>query len=186
MDFLTKQHQIFLLKLARQRIADYFGLTNSAKLEDPEENIFKKKRGVFVTLHLDGHLRGCLGYLRGVNNLLADVGELSLAAAFEDSRFRPLSPEEYPQIDIELSVLTPFQLVSDPQEIIIGKDGLIITQDHNSGLLLPQVASENNWDVKTFLEQTCYKAGLNLDAWQKPQIKIEKFQAQVFGEKDLD
>ena len=110
---------------------------------------------------------------------------MAKASAFKDPRFQPLRKEEYDQIDIEISVLSPIEPVGDVKEIKVGRDGLIISRGFSSGLLLPQVPVEQGWDLDMFLQNTCYKAGLPGNAWQMKGTKIEKFSAQVFGEKEL-
>jgi len=137
-------------------------------------------RGVFTTLHLRGELRGCVGYVLPVISLYHAVAETARAAAFEDTRFYPVTLQEAPALQIELSVLTPPQAIV-PEAVEVGRHGLLIGMAGRRGLLLPQVAMEHHWDRQTFLEQTCRKAGLPTDAWQKGAT-IEAFTAEVFGE----
>ncbi len=186
MNELTREQKIMLLKLARETIQN--SLNN--KIEDPgrddfTDNIFKTKCGAFVTLHIKGNLRGCIGYIEGIKNIPDTIVDMAKASAFRDPRFSPLTRKEYENIDIEISVLSPIEEVKGTSDIVIGRDGIIISSGRRSGLLLPQVATENNWDLLQFLEHTCYKAGLPPDAWKWKDTKIEKFSAQVFGEKDL-
>ena len=136
--------------------------------------------GAFVTLTIDGRLRGCIGNIVGVKPLINTVAEMTRAAALEDPRFSPVKPYELKDIDFEISVLTPIKQVKDINEIVVGRDGIIISRGGYRGLLLPQVATEYNWDRKTFLEQTCVKAGLPRDAWKDPNTIIEYFSAEVF------
>lgn len=138
-------------------------------------------RGVFVSLYLHGQLRGCVGFVFPTNPVYRAVAEAARAAAFEDTRFRPVTREEAPDLEIELSILSPPQPIA-AEEVEIGRHGLLISMHGRRGLLLPQVAKEHNWDRVTFLEQTCRKAGLPMDAWQKG-ARIEAFTAEVFGEK---
>jgi AmmeMemoRadiSam system protein A len=105
---------------------------------------------------------------------------MAQAAAFRDPRFTPVTPDELDYLEIELSVLTPFRQVQDPEHIVVGRDGLLVTRGSHSGLLLPQVASERDWDRLTFLQETCRKAGLSPDAWQDEQTTIYAFSADVF------
>lgn len=181
---LTKSQQEKLLMLARNTIAE--SLKTAGKREDLDfsDDIFREKCGAFVTLHIRGRLRGCIGYIQGVKPIPDTIKDMALASAFKDPRFPPLRAEEYGTIDIEISVLSPIEPVSDVKEIVVGRDGLIISRGFNSGLLLPQVPTEQGWDLDTFLTQTCYKAGLPGTAWQQKGTKIEKFSAQVFGEKE--
>lgn len=185
MEELTKDQQIKLLQHARNTIADALSIETSPDVLMFDDVIFNNKCGAFVTLHERGNLRGCIGYIAGVKPIPDTIHDMALSSAFKDPRFRPLSKNEYEEIDIEISVLTPIEEVRDVSEIIVGRDGIIISRGMNQGLLLPQVATEQGWDLNTFLEHTCYKAGLPADAWKMPGTKIEKFSAQVFGEKEL-
>jgi len=139
-------------------------------------------RGVFTTLYLNGNLRGCVGYAQPVAPLHRAVSETARAAAFEDSRFLPVSVEEAPRLRVSLSVLSPL-VPLHPDLIEVGHHGLVISLGTHRGLLLPQVAVEHDWDRETFLEQTCLKAGLPPDAWQKGAT-LEAFTAEIFGEKN--
>lgn len=110
------------------------------------------------------------------------VEEVARKAAFGDPRFEPMAPGELPRVQIEVSVLTPMRRITSPEEITIGKDGLIIQCRGHRGLLLPQVATEYGWDVEEFLENTCRKAGLPVGAWRDPGAELEAFSAEVFSE----
>jgi AmmeMemoRadiSam system protein A len=153
-----------------------------AKLPDvqPTTEKLKEKRGAFVCIHKQGMLRGCIGSLQPDSPLYEQVKEMALAAAFRDPRFTPLKAEELPFLEVEISVLTPFSEIHGPDEIEIGKHGLMVTNRHRSGLLLPQVASDRNWGPVTFLEETCGKAGLPKDAWKHEDTVIHVFSADVF------
>lgn len=142
--------------------------------------VLKAPCGAFVTLTKQGELRGCIGYLSASAPLADTVREVAVAAAFEDSRFSPVTPAEWPGIDVEISVLTPMAPVSNISSIRPGVHGLYIRKGFRSGLLLPQVATDHGWDAKTFLEQTCRKAGLPRDAWKEKGAEIYCFTAQVF------
>jgi uncharacterized protein len=137
-------------------------------------------RGVFTSLYLRGELRGCVGYVLPVNPVYRAVAETARAAAFEDERFPPVTREQAPHLEVELSILSPPQPIS-PDAIEIGRHGVLITMAGQRGLLLPQVPVEHNWNSVTFLEQTCRKAGLPLDAWKKGAT-VEAFTAEVFGD----
>ncbi|MEP6644499.1 MAG: AmmeMemoRadiSam system protein A [Acidobacteriaceae bacterium] len=139
-------------------------------------------RGVFTTVYVDGSLRGCVGNIAPKNSLYEAVIETARSAAFEDSRFPPLSREEAAKIEITLSVLSPLELI-DTEKIEVGKHGLLVSQGSHRGLLLPQVASEQGWDRLTFLEHACRKAGLPVDAW-KTGVRIEAFTAEVFADRE--
>jgi AmmeMemoRadiSam system protein A len=178
---LSREEKHFLLKLAKETIK-----ANLEKKPLPAPPYFtenlKTKSGAFVTLKANGNLRGCIGWVLDFKPLQDAVQELSLSAAFHDPRFQPLNCEEYNSIELEISVLTPPEMVLDIEKINVGSDGLIIKNGLNEGLLLPQVATEYGWDRTTFLEQTCHKAGLPLRAYLNPKTEIKKFTAIVFSE----
>ncbi len=137
-------------------------------------------RGAFVTLEKNRQLRGCIGFIEAVKPLHETVREMAEAAAFRDPRFPALRQEEWPQIQIEISVLTPLRQIRDVEEIRVGVHGLYVIQGSHRGLLLPQVATDYGWDRETFLAHTCTKAGLPKDAWKDPQTRIYVFGADVF------
>jgi len=155
---------------------------DGTKLPDdiPTSKILLEKRGAFVTLKINGQLRGCIGLIRAAKPLYEAVREMALAAAFDDPRFPPLTKAEFASIEVEISVLTPLARVHDIDEIEVGRDGLMIRLDFHSGLLLPQVATEQGWDRKTFLEQTCLKAGLPKNSYKEKNAEIYRFSADVF------
>lgn len=139
-------------------------------------------RGAFVTIERDHRLRGCIGYTQPVGSLAETVQQAAVGAALHDPRFKPVEPSELDHLDLEISVLSPPLPVTDPSRIQVGTHGLIIRKGRLSGLLLPQVATEYGWDRRTFLEETCRKAGLPPTAWQDPDVKIYLFTAEVFTE----
>jgi AmmeMemoRadiSam system protein A len=139
-----------------------------------------EKFGAFVSIHKRGMLRGCIGCLTAEDALHKTVEEMAEAAAFRDPRFTPVQTEELPHLDLEISVLTPFVEIEDTEDIQVGVHGIMIRKGNYSGLLLPQVAAERNWDTITFLEETCRKAGLSKNAWQDKETKIYVFSADVF------
>ncbi len=140
-----------------------------------------EKRGAFVTLTEEGRLRGCIGHIRGIEPLYITVSSMAVAAALEDPRFDRVAPAELDDLEIEISVLTPFEKIKDPSEIVVGTHGLYIEKGYNHGLLLPQVAADYGWDRYEFLDQTCRKAGLPAGAW-KEGATIYIFSAQIFSE----
>jgi MEMO1 family protein len=140
----------------------------------------REPRGAFVTLEKNHQLRGCIGFIEAVKPLHETIREMAQAAAFRDPRFPPLRKEEWPQVEVEISVLTPMRRIQDVSEIQVGTHGLMIVRGPYRGLLLPQVATDYGWDPKTFLEHTCTKAGLPTDAWKDPDAKIYVFSADVF------
>jgi len=141
--------------------------------------------GAFVTLHLLGELRGCIGYIEPRFALRETVEEVAQKAAMEDPRFPPLTPEEFERVEIEISVLSPLRRVSDVSEIVVGTHGLVIDAGYTRGLLLPQVATEWGWGREQFLSQTCRKAGLQADAWKQKKVTIYSFTSAVFSEAEL-
>jgi AmmeMemoRadiSam system protein A len=148
---------------------------------DPPTAHLAEPRGAFTSLYLSGQLRGCVGYVLAVSPVYRAVADTARAAAFEDVRFRPVTLPEAPHLEIELSILSEPQPIP-PEAIEIGRHGLLVSRAGRRGLLLPQVSTEHHWDRATFLEQTCRKAGLPLDAWKNGAM-IEAFTAEVFGEK---
>lgn len=152
------------------------------KDNDPVEltDRLKEKCGAFVTIKNRGSLRGCIGYIRGYLPLHETVKDMALQAAFHDPRFEPVRKDEWPDINIEISVLTPMRKIEDINEIEVGIHGIYIEKGMYSGLLLPQVATEQKWDRIAFLEYTCFKAGLPKDAWKSKDIDIFIFSAEVF------
>jgi AmmeMemoRadiSam system protein A len=140
----------------------------------------KQPRGAFTTLHLDGQLRGCVGYVVAEKPLIQTVAETAIAAAFHDPRFPSVTSAEAPRLKLEISVLSLPKPIR-PEAIVPGRHGLIVSLGPRRGLLLPQVATEHDWDAQTFLAQTCVKACLPPDAWKRGAT-IEAFTAEVFGE----
>jgi len=178
----------FLVKFARRTIEESFrGVKEESKEKIPEK--FFEKSGVFVTLETypSHELRGCIGFPEPVFPLIEGVKKAALYAAFEDPRFYPLREDELNKITVEVTILTPPELIkSRPEDyenhIEIGRDGLIVRKGFYSGLLLPQVPVEWKWDKKEFLEETCIKAGLNRKAYLDPETKVYKFQGIIFTE----
>ena len=179
---LTADEKQILLKLARDTIEQY--LASNLRLNPPSPSGgLAQTAGAFVTLHKRGSLRGCIGNLVGRGALVETIRDMAIAAATEDPRFRKVTLEEMEDIDIEISVLTPFKRIKDVSEITVGEHGLFIRKGMYQGILLPQVAKEYKWDRNTFLGHACLKAGLPQDAWKNPDTIIETFSAEVFGEK---
>jgi uncharacterized protein len=180
---LTTPQRNRLLTIAREAIeANVAGRRQNLpgkKDLDPE---LIRPRGCFVTLHEHGDLRGCIGTIQATLPLYQAVYYNAISAAIRDPRFPPLRPHELPAIDLEISVMSPLETVTDVNDIEVGRDGLIISMGRNAGLLLPQVATEYGWNRESFLAQTCRKAGLSQDAWRSPQCRIERFSAEVFSE----
>jgi len=178
---LTRQEKDLLLKIARKSIEA--GLARGG-MPPPEieSDTLKEKMGAFVTLKKQGRLRGCIGFIEGRKPLYETVEEMAQAAAFRDPRFLPVGEDELKYLDIEISVLTPLRQIRDVDEIEVGRHGIYLVKGLHSGLLLPQVAAEYNWDRTTFLKETCTKAGLPEDAWKDTDTQIFIFSAHVFSE----
>lgn len=168
-----------LKALAREAVAA--AASGAALPLPPEEGLLSETRAVFVSLHGPGHsLRGCIGNVRPILPLGAAVVSMAAAAATRDPRFGPVRPEELDELEVELSVLSPFLPVSELTEVEPGRHGLIVRGRGRSGLLLPQVAVELGWDAAGFLAATCRKAGLPETAWQDEDVQVERFEAEVF------
>jgi len=161
---------------------------------EPFPPIFDERRGVFVTLsaHPSDRLRGCIGYPLPVYPLRAAIPRVAVSAAFDDPRFPPVSRDELAHLRVEVSVLTVPERILDREPearvaaVRVGTDGLILEADGESGLLLPQVAVEEGWTSRQFLEATCEKAGLPLGTWRRINASLYRFQAEVFGEVSPD
>jgi AmmeMemoRadiSam system protein A len=176
----SPEERALLLRLAHESIASAIE-QREISLTPPSPHL-AEPRGVFTTLYYLGELRGCVGFTLAVASLYRAVAETAQAAAFDDTRFPPLTRDELPETEISLSVLSPLRPIR-PEEIEVGRHGLLISLGGRRGLLLPQVPVEHGWDRITFLEQTCHKAGLPANAWQSG-ASIEAFSAEVFGDKD--
>lgn len=149
--------------------------------EVPVSGPLAEERGAFVTLTKDGALRGCIGRVVANDALVRVVAEMAKAAALDDPRFAPLAGEELERISIEISAMSPVRAIDGPDDVVVGRDGLIIRSGSRGGLLLPQVAGEQGWDAVRFLEETCRKAGLDRTAWREG-ARIEAFHAEVWSE----
>ena len=176
------EERALLLQLAHDSILA--ALENREISMDPPSPHLAEPRGPFTTLCWHNDLRGCVGYVFPVSSVYRAVAETARAAAFDDSRFRPVTLEEAPNLEISLSILSSLKLIR-PEEVEVGRHGLLVSMAGQRGLLLPQVPLEHEWDRITFLEQTCRKAGLPPDAWQKGAT-LEAFTAEVFGDKDVN
>ncbi|SEM00246.1 hypothetical protein SAMN04489760_10293 [Syntrophus gentianae] len=182
---LTAEDRKALLEIVRSTIEAKLqkeGVSPKEQEKNQISSVLQEKRGVFVTLKKRGQLRGCIGYIQAFKPLNQAVREMALAAAFHDPRFLPLKGDELGDLSIEISVLSPLKKIESPEEIEIGKHGLYIMLGNCSGLLLPQVATEYDWDALTFLEETCYKAGLPYDAWKNEHAAIFIFSAEIIEE----
>lgn len=176
----SAQERALLLRVAHESIQA--ALEERQIPVDPPCPHLGEGRGVFTTLYLHGELRGCVGYVFPVIPLYQAVAETARSAAFDDTRFYPLTAAEAPDLQVSLSILSPLRPVR-PEDVEVGRHGLMISLAGNRGLLLPQVPVEHRWDRIVFLEQTCRKAGLPLDAWK--DAVVEAFTAEIFGDQDL-
>jgi len=179
-NLLNKNQQEFLLELARRAIQHYLEKGEHLKTETGDQ-VLLEKRGAFVTLKKNDELRGCIGYPLPYKTLYETIIDVAVSAATQDFRFEPLTLEELPEMKIEISVLTLPEPIKDVKEIELGKHGIIVSKGSSKGLLLPQVPVEWDWDLETYLEHGCLKAGIAEDEWKK-EAKIEVFSAQVFSE----
>ena len=152
---------------------------------DPDAPGLSSPGAAFVTLHVGGALRGCIGTSERRRSLWRVVGEMASAAATRDPRFPPIEVTDLPAMTVEISVLSPDLVIHRPEEIEIGRHGLDIRRGGARGLLLPQVALEHGLDRETFLAATCRKAGLPADAWHDQATEIRVFEAEVFGDDEL-
>jgi AmmeMemoRadiSam system protein A len=180
--FLSEEEKRLLIQTAREAIQSRLEKRSPQYPEATQR--LQTKCGAFVTLNHRGKLRGCIGYVVARAPLIETVREVAQSAAFQDPRFAPLAKSEFPDISVEISVLSPLEPVSSVEAIEVGVHGIMIHKGFHSGLLLPQVATEYGWDRETFLTHTCYKAGLPGDCWRSKDARIEVFSAVVFGEDD--
>lgn len=178
---LTDDEKRELLRIARATLREYF---HSGRIPPgkPHRDSLTAPAGVFVSLHGEGALRGCIGTQQETTPLYRAVQEMAIAAAVRDPRFEPVSEGELDDIDIEISVLCQHEPLGDPGAIEIGVHGLAIEHTGRRGLLLPQVAAGNRWTAAEFLEHVCVKAGLGREAWNEPGARVQRFTAQVFSD----
>lgn len=182
---LTDEERRWLLRLARSTIKAKLE-ENPLPYESPGPGPLLEPRGAFVTLTCGEELRGCIGHVVGSESLWLSVRSNALNAAFHDPRFPPVDAAELPVLTIEISALTPLWVVSDPTEILVGRDGLIIERGQFRGLLLPQVADRYGWTPEEFLDQTCRKAGMSPGSWRDREAVISAFSAEVFEESQFE
>jgi AmmeMemoRadiSam system protein A len=178
LDEFSSEERGLLLRLAHQAISANLDQTGISLV--PPSPHLAEPRGAFTTLFYRGDLRGCVGYVIPVTSLYRTVAESARGAAFDDSRFPPVTRDQAPELRVSLSVLSPLYPLQ-PEQVEIGRHGLLISRGYSRGLLLPQVPLEHGWDRIAFLEQTCRKAGLPPNAWQTG-AKLEAFTAEVFAD----
>lgn len=182
MSSLADHQKKLLLGIARKSIVA--AAEGRPALENLSGGELRKPGGAFVTLHLGSRLRGCIGQLPGEEPLIEVVARCARLAALEDPRFMPVTVEEVPGLEIEISVLSEPADIA-PQDIVPGRDGLLVSRGWERGVLLPQVATQFGWNALRFLEETCVKAGLSPHAWKEPGTRIQAFTAEVFSEAEL-
>lgn len=178
-DMFSKIQQQELLGLARKSIESRI---TKEPLIYPNDMNYHLQRGLFVTIHKSGELRGCIGYIKGYKDLIPSIVEMAQSAAFNDPRFNPVKQDELKDITLEISILSDMIAVKDVHEIEIGRDGLFLNHPYGSGLLLPQVPVEWKWDLPTYLQQICYKAGLPAGSWKDDKAELYRFTAFIFSE----
>jgi AmmeMemoRadiSam system protein A len=169
-----------MLALARDAIEKF--VISSYEINPPADDFLQEPGAAFVTLKKNEELRGCIGCTEPKLPLGKTIVGCAISAATRDPRFPPVSAIEVPRLQLEISVLSPFRKITNPEEIEVGVHGILLSFGYFRGLLLPQVAVEQGWDRDTFLKFTCRKAGLPADAYKSPNAQIEIFSAEVFGE----
>jgi AmmeMemoRadiSam system protein A len=179
---LTAGERAELLRVARQSLEEHFA-GRGPLLPEPTTPTLGEHRGAFVTLHeaREGDLRGCVGMMRAEESLVRTVARMAVSAAVEDGRFAPVTARELPQLQVEISALGPL-LPIRPEDVEVGRHGLLVSHRGRRGVLLPQVPVEHEWDRETFLDHTCMKAGLAPEAWREEGVELLGFTAEVFGE----
>lgn len=176
---LSEDDRHALLEFARQCVQA--AVTRTTNPLVPSATVLDRRCGIFVTLHVRDKLRGCIGVIEADESLRASIPHCAASAALHDPRFTPMRAEELPDLQIEISLLSPPAPIR-PEEIEIGRHGLIVAKDRHRGLLLPQVAVEHSLDREEFLAETCRKAGLSRDAWKSGPLQIMGFTCEVFSD----
>ncbi|MCX5848585.1 MAG: AmmeMemoRadiSam system protein A, partial [Deltaproteobacteria bacterium] len=177
---LTSSDKKTLLAFARETLSRFF-LTDTVPLARGFNANLQQPCGAFVTLKKKGELRGCIGRMIGDEPLGKLVGTMAIQAAFNDGRFSPLTADELNDIEIEISVLTPMKQVAGAADIVVGRDGVLLSKDGHHAVFLPQVATEQRWNREELLDNLCLKAGLAAGSWKKG-AQLSTFQAVVFSE----
>lgn len=176
---LSKKSKQRLLEIAREAISLRLQRGSVPPFSVTEAEL-QTHVGAFVSLHMDGHLRGCIGTLHEQRPLHQTVADMAIEAATNDPRFPALSPKDLSKCDIEVSVLTPFVPI-DPADVVPGKHGLYLAKGPRRGVLLPQVATQYGWTREKLLGEICKKAGLPDDAWKDKDTRLFSFEAEVFS-----
>ena len=183
---LSEEVKNVLLLVAREAIKSRFEKSNPLHIDYSQyPDLAEKNKGAFVTLTKDNELRGCIGYLEAPDQTLYDtICDAAKRAAFNDPRFHPLSMKELPDLNIKISILSPFYPINNYEEIKIGLHGLLLDEEGIRALLLPQVATEHNFTLQQFLTAICQKAGIDSYSWQKRKLKLKVFTALIFSESE--
>ncbi len=180
---LNIQQKERLLGIARLAITAYLQ-TGKKMLVSESDLVLNQKSGVFVTLNQRQELRGCIGNLVASQPLYLTLRDMAIEAAVGDPRFPALSLSELKDVQIEVSVLSPLEKVPSAEKIELGKHGVLVRRGNQSGVFLPQVASETGWSKEEFLNNLCaHKAGIAVDAWKDKDTQLYIFTADVFSEK---
>ncbi len=184
---MNKKNRTILLQLARETIQNSLSNLADPKVEKPSAELLVPS-GAFVTLHntTDRSLRGCIGNLSSSEDLITSIVKLAKDSAFEDPRFPPVTIDELDTLCVEISVLTPMQGIEEPEQIRLGIDGVLLSYGYHRAVFLPQVATEQQWDLEQMLSHLCSKAGLWPTAWKERGCTLQVFQAEVFSEKSCD
>jgi AmmeMemoRadiSam system protein A len=177
MQCLSETERTAILELTRKAVEEAV-CRNRVLQEIPKIPLFERQCGVFVTLHVAERLRGCIGVVEAKEPLGESIARCAASAAREDPRFSRMRAEELPDLDIEVSLLSPLERM-EPEQIEIGKHGLLVEQGLHRGLLLPQVATEHHLGTEQFLRETCHKAGLREDAWKDSATHIYGFTCEI-------
>jgi AmmeMemoRadiSam system protein A len=180
---LSENEATVLLSIARETITSLV-LGQEYRPEPREEKALNERSGCFVTIKQNGDLRGCIGSFQSERPLFLEVAGMAAASASKDPRFHPMEEGELDNFSLEISVLSPLQKIEKIEEIEVGVHGIYLEKNFSRGVLLPQVATDHNWDRTTFLQQTCLKAGLPTDSWQGYDAEIYIFSAQIIKEKN--
>jgi len=180
---LSTEEKVILLKAARESILAEFSEGDVTKVDYKAYPKLKMELGAFVTLKINDALRGCIGYIIAQKSLFETVVEAAKHAAFGDPRFPQLSRDEVEEVSIEISVLSPFEPIKSYDEIEVGNHGLLLDEGGRA-VLLPQVATEQNFTRAEFLTALCHKAGLYGNYWKERMLNIKVFTALVFSEEE--
>ena len=182
---VTEEEKGILLLAARESIRSIFTGTKSPQVDYTQYPNLKFNMGAFVTLTIEEKLRGCIGYVLGQKTLFETICEAARQAAFYDPRFFPLTPDELDETNIEISILSIPEKINSFKDIVLGVHGLLLDEENYRAVLLPQVATSNNYTLQQFLSILCEKAGIPPDAWYNKKLNLKVFTAEVFSEKEL-